>query len=213
MTTINDIILAEAKKQIGTWEWAGDDHNPAVLAMYADAGHPGIRNDEVPWCAAYVGAVLARVGLRTTGSLMAKSYLKWGTEIPSLGEALPGDLVIFDRGSHSWQGHVGFLIGYGDETISVLGGNQHNQVNIRNYPRKKLVGIRRASRPKQSVTESTTLQATGVGGTAAVATGATAIGALDGTAQIVAIVGLFIILAAFAWIFRERLKKFAAGVR
>jgi len=41
---------------------------------------------------------------------------------------------------------------------------------------------------------------------------ATAIGSLDGTAQIVVIVLGFVALAGIAWIMRERIKKLGAGI-
>ena len=211
--SINDMIMTEANAFRGTWEWKGAEHNPKVLAMYADAGHPEIRNDEVPWCAAFVGSVLARVGLQNTGSLLAKSYLKWGTKVPTVGDSEPGDIVILHRGTKEWQGHVGFMVGYDERNIHVLGGNQGNQVNVSKYPRAKLAGIRRAKKPKQSVTESTTVGASLVGATSTVAGGLSGISALDGTAQLVVVVATVLALLAFIWIFRERIKKFAAGVR
>lgn len=61
--------------------------------------------------------------------------------------------------------------------------------------------------------ESTTMQATGAGVAGVVATGVTAVGALDGTAQIVAVVGLLVVGLAFLWIARERLRKWANGDR
>jgi len=44
-------------------------------------------------------------------------------------------------------------------------------------------------------------------------TGATAIAALDGTAQIVALAGAVVIALAAGWIMRERLRRWAAGDR
>lgn len=210
---INDMIMREANKYRGTWEWAGNEHNPKVLAMYADAGHPEIRKDEVPWCAAYVGAVLARLGLQNTGSLLARSYLEWGVKVPTLGDSIPGDIVVFKRGNSSWQGHVGFLVGMQGDWVHVLGGNQNNQVNVSKYPKSKLLGIRRVKKPKQSAAQSTTLQATGAGAAGAAATGISAIGSLDGNAQLIAIAGTVVVALALIWIFRERIKKFRAGVR
>ena len=208
--TINEMILAEARKSEGTWEWAGDDHNPKVLQMYVDAGHPEIRNDEVPWCAAFVGSVLARLGLKNTGSLLAKSYLKWGKKI-ALADAMPGDIVIFHRGTKSWQGHVGFIDSIEKGVINTLGGNQRNQVNVQGYSTKKLAGIRRVQAQRTNPAKSTTIGATGAGAAGTVATGVTAVGALEGSAQVIALIGLFIALAAFAWIFRERIRKWAQG--
>ena len=49
-----------------------------MLRTYADVGHPEIDNDEVAWCAAFLGACLERAGIGSTRSLMARSYLGWG---------------------------------------------------------------------------------------------------------------------------------------
>ena len=217
-STINDMILAEARKFVGTWEWAGSDHNPKVLAMYADAGHPEIRNDEVPWCAAYVGAVLAKLGVNNAGSLLAKSYLNWGVKVDGLANAQPGDVVVLHRGTKAWQGHVAFLVSYDEFRVKLLGGNQNDQVNVTQYSLSRngtdsIAGIRRVKQPKSSAAKSTTLGAAAGGAATAATSGIAAVGALDGTAQIVAVVGLLVVLAAFAWIFRERLKSFAGGVR
>lgn len=211
--SINDMIMAEANLYRGTWEWKGADHNPKVLAMYADAGHPEIRNDEVPWCAAFVGSVLARVGLQNTGSLLAKSYLNWGVPVKRLEDANPGDIIILHRGTKSWQGHVGFLVGLDENNVHILGGNQGNQVNVSKYSRNKLAGIRRAKKPKQSATQSTTIGATVVGGTSTAVAGLNGVGGLDGNAQMVVVIATVVALLAFIWIFRERIKKFVAGVR
>ena len=52
-------------------------------------------DDESPWCAAFVGAVLAECGLAGTGSLTARSYLKWG---------VPGDIAVLWRGARDgWE--------------------------------------------------------------------------------------------------------------
>lgn len=133
-----------ARKEIGTKEIVGKKHSATVVAYFRDAGHPEIVDDETAWCAAFVGAMLARSGVKPTGSLAARSYLKWGTPV-GLAEAKPGDLVIFQRGSSSWQGHVGFYVGHDGTTISVLGGNQANKVSIAKHPQAKLLGIRRGA--------------------------------------------------------------------
>jgi len=66
--------------------------------------------------------------------------------------------------------------------------------------------------PKRKLTESTTMQAAGGGAAATVAAGGTALGALEGDAQIVALVAIAVALLAFLWIARERVKKWAKGV-
>ena len=100
MANLNKTIMQHAQKQVGIWEWAGSENNPLVLAMFAEAGHSDIKQDAVPWCAAFVGSVLLRAGTKGTGSLLARSYLDWGQKIP-LSEAKEGDVVILS-GKASW---------------------------------------------------------------------------------------------------------------
>ncbi|MDZ7905693.1 MAG: CHAP domain-containing protein [Cypionkella sp.] len=103
MTTAYDLARAE----IGTVEWAKGD-NPKVVAYFRDARISGITDDATAWCAAFVGAMLERAGGDSTGKPNARSYLGWGTPV-YLADARPGDIVVFKRGSSTWQGHVAFL--------------------------------------------------------------------------------------------------------
>ena len=137
MTTAYDL----AKAEVGTVEWAKGD-NPKVVAYFKDSGNPGVMDDETAWCAAFVGAMLRRAGVKSTGALNARSYLDWGTPVDRKN-ALPGDVVIFKRGSSSWQGHVAFFVKDRGALIDVLGGNQSNAVNVKGYQAAALLGIRR----------------------------------------------------------------------
>lgn len=130
-----------AKAEVGTLEWENGD-NPKVVAYFKDAGHPEIKTDATAWCAAFVGAMLHRAGLPKTGQLTARSYLEWGEPVDRKN-AREGDIVIFTRGNSTWQGHVGFFVKDNGDTITVLGGNQSNAVNRRQYNADRLLGIRR----------------------------------------------------------------------
>lgn len=66
---------------------------------------------------------------------------------------------------------------------------------------------------RASPAQSTTMQAGTVQAVTAVSGGVSAVAALDGTAQIVALVVCGVVLLAAAWIMRERLAKWAEGVR
>lgn len=66
---------------------------------------------------------------------------------------------------------------------------------------------------RTSPTQSTTLRAGATQVATSVGAGAAAVGALDGTAQIVALVFVGIIILAAIWIMRERLQKWAEGIR
>lgn len=131
-----------AKAEVGTVEWAKGD-NPKVVAYFKDSGNAGVKDDETAWCAAFVGAMLKRAGQKGTGKLNARSYLDWGVPVDRK-DAREGDIVVFKRGNSSWQGHVAFFVKDNGTTISVLGGNQSNAVNVKGYKAADLLGIRRA---------------------------------------------------------------------
>lgn len=48
--------LVEARRYIGEREIKGPKHNPKILQMWKDIKRGGIKDDETPWCAAFVGA-------------------------------------------------------------------------------------------------------------------------------------------------------------
>jgi uncharacterized protein (TIGR02594 family) len=130
--------LRLALAEVGTREAPGPANNARVMAYYRDAGHAWVAGDDVAWCAAFVGAMLARAGEKHTGSLAARSYLKFWkpTKDPKRG-----DIVVFSRGN-SWQGHVAFYLRSNRSYIEVVGGNQADAVTIATYPRAKVLSFR-----------------------------------------------------------------------
>ncbi len=144
--TLSKTVHSAAWAHKGTAEWPGAAHNPQVLDYFRKAGQP-MPDDETPWCAAFVGTMLAECGLQGTGSLAARSYLKWGQKVAP-DDAGPGDVVVFWRGGKSgWQGHVAFFHRRAEGRIYVLGGNQGNKVSVAGYAPNRLLGIRRATPP------------------------------------------------------------------
>ena len=131
-----------AKAEIGTVEFANGS-NPKVIAYFKDAGHSEISDDATAWCAAFVGAMLKRAGLKGTGALNARSYLGWGEAI-ARKDAHEGDIVVFRRGDCAWQGHVAFLVCDTGQSLTVLGGNQRDSVSSQAIKADLLLGIRRA---------------------------------------------------------------------
>jgi uncharacterized protein (TIGR02594 family) len=132
-----------ARSYLGIKEVAGPRDNPKIMEMYASVGHDWVEHDETAWCAAFVGHCLEKAGIRSTRALNARSYLTFGEPV-AVTDAREGDIVVFERGSSSWQGHVAFFIKATATQIEVLGGNQSNGVTIARYPRSRLLGIRRA---------------------------------------------------------------------
>lgn len=109
----------------------------------------GVDPVRVEWCAAFVNAVLAESGIEGSEAhsnypLTAKSFLGWGQ---SVKKPEPGDIVIFPRGTESWQGHVGFYLRSqiikGVEYYYILGGNQNNKVSVQLFRASTAISIRR----------------------------------------------------------------------
>ena len=128
-------------------EGPGPANNPVVQTYYRDAGHPETIHDSVPWCAAFVGAMLSRAGLQPSGSLAARSYLKWGRK---LERARTGCVVVLKRGNSSWQGHVAFFVREEGRALVCLGGNQSDRVSFATYPKARVLGYRWPASPSAS---------------------------------------------------------------
>lgn len=133
--------LEWARAQIGTKEAAGPSDNPAIVKYFAMAGLHGspFQDDETPWCAAFVGAALAAVGLSGTRSAAARSYEKWTggkrLEIPVLGAIA----VLNRKPPKPGLGHVGFVVGADANFVSLLGGNQSDMVCINKFNRSRVI--------------------------------------------------------------------------
>ncbi len=126
-----------ARAELGVREAPGVANSADVLEYYRDAGHPQ-RADSVPWCAAFVGAMLMRSGWKPSGSLMARSYLRGGQR---LDKPRRGAVIVLERGEPP-SGHVAFADDWTPSVIKCLGGNQGDAVSVANYARHRVLGIR-----------------------------------------------------------------------
>lgn len=135
----NPVWYREAKKYKGLREGRGAANNPQVVAFYKEAHQGYVKKDSVPWCAAFVGAMLERTGYRSTRSLAARSYMRWGKK---LTKPKVGCIVVFKRGNSTWQGHVAFFVRETANHVYVVGGNQADKVSEARYPKSKLLGYR-----------------------------------------------------------------------
>lgn len=129
--------LQLARELIGLREVKGGKHSPEIVQFWKDIKRGGIKDDETPWCAAFVGAMLERAGIRSSRFESAKSYLQWGE---TLDEPCLGCVVVFSRDG---GGHVGFCVGKDQAgNLLVLGGNQGDAVNIKAFPLSRVTGYR-----------------------------------------------------------------------
>ncbi len=137
MSKLFDMALS----QYGISELAGNRHNKAIVNYFQEIGFEWITNDETAWCSAFINWCCLKCDLPRSKKLDARSWLNVGEQIDT---PKVGDLVIFWRESKaSWKGHVALFVRETDNFIYVLGGNQSNQVCIKPYYKKRLLGYRR----------------------------------------------------------------------
>jgi uncharacterized protein (TIGR02594 family) len=129
--------IIEAEALIGTKEIKGAKHNPLIVAMWKWIKRGGIKDDETPWCAAFVGSCLEKAGIQSSRFESARSYLKFGMR---LDYPRYGCIAVFERNG---GGHVGFVVGKDDEgRLMILGGNQGDKVGIAPFEATRLLGYR-----------------------------------------------------------------------
>ncbi|RWP69446.1 MAG: TIGR02594 family protein [Mesorhizobium sp.] len=88
--------LSTAKKYLGQREVHGPQHNPHVLQWWKNMGAP-FKDDETPWCGAFVGGVLVETGIKpVAGDASAQAWLKLPVKIPN---PAVGCVVVFWRKS------------------------------------------------------------------------------------------------------------------
>jgi len=130
-----------AQKELGIKEIKNGD-NPRIVEYHSTTTLHAT-NDETPWCSAFVNWCLKQAGQKGTGSAAARSFLTWGTAVPT-PEAQEGDIVIMSRTSDPTRGHVGFFSGWdGEEGFKLLGGNQLDSVCVLSFARDRILSVRR----------------------------------------------------------------------
>jgi uncharacterized protein (TIGR02594 family) len=137
--------LQEAFSVLGLSEIAGGRHEKRILAMYRAAGHE-IAADEVPWCAAFVNWCLSQAGIDGTGSLMARSFTKYGKGLHRTDTIPRGAIAIWPRGKPP-SGHVNIVLHDDGTYVYCIGGNQSKEgtngaVTIGKYAKGQAVAYR-----------------------------------------------------------------------
>ena len=134
--------LTTARNEIGVKEIPGPNRSNARIEEYLHtATHAGPHaTEDVPWCAAFVGWCLQQNGIKGTGALAARSYLKWG--IPLREPTLGCITVLWRESPKGFKGHIGFWIAEDVSKVVLLGGNQHNAVQASGYTKERVLGYR-----------------------------------------------------------------------
>ncbi len=124
--------VSVARGEMGVKEIVGPQHNPRVLEYHTSTA--SFSDDETPWCASFVNWVLAQSGQSGTGSAMALSFSRYGTQLDAPAY---GSIAVISWGGG--KGHVGFVVGKQGNKILLLGGNQSNEVNIKPFSQGSIV--------------------------------------------------------------------------
>jgi uncharacterized protein (TIGR02594 family) len=123
--------LEIAEKEIGQKEIRGGE-NKRILEYLATTTFKS-KEDETPWCSAFVNWCLKQAGIEGTDSAAAKSWLDWGNEID---KPVSGCICVIhqkqkgtDKKTGSSSGyHVAFYLRDDGKRIWLLGGNQGDSV-------------------------------------------------------------------------------------
>ncbi len=134
-----------ARAETGQREIAGAQDN-ARIVEYHRTTTLRASDDETPWCSSFVNWTMERAGYRGTDSAAAISWARWGERVSGLGAAREGDIVVLHRrGAPAHENHVGFFVRAGNGGVTLLGGNQSNQVKESTYSSAQweVVAVRR----------------------------------------------------------------------
>lgn len=133
--------LAEAKSVLGVKEIPGPKSNKTILDWAKDLGgwvSQYYRNDDIPWCALFVGHCVKVSGFKPPQDMLAAySWTKFGMKLLA---PVYGSIVVYRWASG--RHHVGFIVAQDANTYHTLGGNQANAVNVTRFPKKSAISFR-----------------------------------------------------------------------
>lgn len=117
-------------------ETPGPGSSARILQYHAETTLKAT-DDSVPWCAAFVCAILEWTGIPSPRSARAKDFLNWGRPIE---KPIEGCIVVMERPPHG--GHVGFFVWENASHVNILGGNQKDSVRELRFPKMFVIGYR-----------------------------------------------------------------------
>lgn len=128
--------LVDARRDIGQRETLGPNDSPWIRTMLAKLGATWLLGQ--PWCGGAVAAWMQANAISLPRHwYRAKAWADWGQP---LAAPAPGCVAVFDR---QGGGHVGLVVGEDPAgNLLILGGNQGDAVNVRAFPRARLLALR-----------------------------------------------------------------------
>lgn len=131
--------LRIAYGEYGIAEWLVATKSNPEVEKYLRSCSSLKYKDDTAWCSAFVNWCMEKAGNEGTDDLWAQSWKNWGQKVDT---PFRGCVVVFkrfyedkDSGKVKEGGHVGFYLSEeGKGKISILGGNQSDQVIVKSYP-------------------------------------------------------------------------------
>jgi uncharacterized protein (TIGR02594 family) len=134
------VWLEIAEQELGTAEIPGPRNNPRIVE-YHDATELSANEEDTSWCSSFICWVMKQAHIESTHSAAARSWLEWGRE-PNDDEYEGCVCVLWRVSPDSWQGHVGILCDWDDDSVCLLGGNQGNKVSRAWFSMSRVLGYR-----------------------------------------------------------------------
>jgi uncharacterized protein (TIGR02594 family) len=131
--------------ELGVAEIPGPDNNIRIMdyARFVELQWPDFTEDIV-WSGLFVNYVLKKGGFDQfpDSPLLNRNWANWGVAL-ALDQPKIGALAVLSpTGGTASSGHVGFVVGIEDNTLTILGGNQRDSVSVAKYARSRLVALR-----------------------------------------------------------------------
>lgn len=139
--------LNHARRLVGLREIRDKEKLIQLFKDNAVKGDIAINPAETAWCGAFMALTQRLAGNKVTSPnpLLARGWLSYGTRVDPK-DMQEGDILIFERGSNNWQGHVTYLAAPrkdNADTVLCIGGNQSDSVCLQEYSLDRLLGVRR----------------------------------------------------------------------
>lgn len=128
--------MDDGSARSGNWiDTLGSNASSVLSEAARFIGQGNVTGSHRAWCADFANFVLERTGHKASGSGAVSSMLHVGQRVATPAK---GDLVVM-------RSHVTIFAGYGGRGFYGLGGNQHHQVRMSNFPLSSVVAFVRPS--------------------------------------------------------------------